>query len=134
MRSITAGWNECRAGKERFLSRRLDLGGANSGERERSMRALRCDCGQYLKADDKEALFREVRAHLKREDRPREHPLGRFLEEEQVRELVSERSYALENAPMIYGEDDDGSDEGLESLFFDYAESMRAVVLGTRAG
>ena len=37
------------------------------------MRALLCDCGQHLKADDKEALLREVREHLKREDRPREH-------------------------------------------------------------
>jgi hypothetical protein len=98
------------------------------------MRALLCNCGQYLKAGDNEALFGEVRAHLKREDRPREHPLGRFLEEEQVRELVSERSYALEDVHMIYAEDDDESDEGLESLFFDYVESMRAVVLGTRAG
>lgn len=116
-----------------FLPRRVDPK-ANRGERERSMRVLLCDCGQYLKADDKEALFREVRAHLKREDRPREHPLGRFLEEEQVRQLVSERSYTLEDVHIIYTEDDDGAEEGLESLFFDYAESMRAVVLGTRAG
>ena len=56
------------------------------------MRALLCSCGQHLKADDKEALFREVREHLKREDRSREHPLGRFLEEEQVRRLVTARS------------------------------------------
>ncbi len=98
------------------------------------MRALLCDCGQYLKADDKEGLFREVRAHLKREDRPREHPLGRFLEEEQVRQLVAERSYTLEDVHIIYAQGDDGSEGGLKSLFFDYAESMRAVVLGTRAG
>ena len=98
------------------------------------MRALLCDCGQHLKADDEEALFREIREHLEREDRPREHPLGRFLEEEQVRHVVSERSYTLEDVHVIYAEDDDGSEEGLESLFFDYAESMRAVVLGTRAG
>jgi hypothetical protein len=56
------------------------------------MRALLCSCGQHLKADDKEALLREVREHLKREERPREHPLGRFLEEEQVRRLVAARS------------------------------------------
>jgi hypothetical protein len=56
------------------------------------MRTLPCDCGQYLKAEVKEALFREVQAHLKREGRPRHHPLGWFLEEEQVRQLVTERS------------------------------------------
>jgi hypothetical protein len=56
------------------------------------MRALLCSCGQHLKADDKEALLRGVREHLKREERPREHPLGRFLEEEQVRRLVAARS------------------------------------------
>ncbi len=98
------------------------------------MRALLCDCGQYLKADDKEGLFREVRAHLKREDRPREHPLGRFLEEEQVRQLVAERSYTLEDVQVVDAEGDGGPEEGLESLFFDHAESMRAVLLGTRAG
>ncbi len=98
------------------------------------MRALLCDCGQYLKADDKEALFREVRAHLKREDRPREHPLGRFLEEEQVRQLVAERSYTLEDVQVVDAEGDGGAEEGLESLFFDHAESMRAVLLSTRAG
>ncbi len=98
------------------------------------MRALLCDCGQYLKADDKEALFREVRAHLKREDRPREHPLGRFLEEEQVRQLVAERSYTLEDVQVVYAEGDGGTEEGLGTLFFDYPESIRAVVLGTRAG
>ena len=65
------------------------------------MRALLCDCGQHLKADDKEALLREVRGHLKREDRPREHPLGRFLEEEQVRQLVAERSYTLEDVEVV---------------------------------
>ena len=53
---------------------------------------------------------------MKREDHPREHPLGRFLEEEQVRKLVAERSYTLEDVQVIY------------------AESMRAIVLGTRAG
>jgi len=63
------------------------------------MRALSCDCGQYLKAEDKEALFREVQAHLKREDRPRHHLLGWFLEEEQVRQLVTERSYTLQDVP-----------------------------------
>jgi hypothetical protein len=98
------------------------------------MQTLLCDCGQYLRADDKEALFREVRAHLKREDRPREHPLGPFLAEEQVRQLVAECSYALEDVQVVYAEGDGGPEEGLESLFFDYAESMRAAVLGTRAG
>ncbi len=98
------------------------------------MRTLLCDCGQYLNADDKEGLFREVRAHLKREDRPREHPLGRFLEEEQVRQLVAERSYTLEDVQVVDAEGDGGPEEGYESLFFDYAESMRDVVLGTRAG
>jgi SpoVK/Ycf46/Vps4 family AAA+-type ATPase len=99
------------------------------------MRALPCDCGQYLKAEDKEALFREVQAHLKREDRPRHHPLGWFLEEEQDRQLVAERSYTLQDVQeVVYAEGDDGWEEGFESLFFDYAESMRAVVLGTRAG
>ena len=99
------------------------------------MRTLPCDCGLYLKADDKEALFREVQAHLKREDRPRHHPLGWFLEEEQVRQLVAERSYTLHNVQeVVYAEGDNWSEEDLESLFFDYAESMRAVVLGTRAG
>ena len=63
------------------------------------MRALPCDRGQYLKAEDKEALIREVQAHLKREDRPRHHPLGWFLEEEQVRQLVTERSYTLQDVP-----------------------------------
>ncbi len=82
------------------------------------MRALLCTCGQYLKADDKEALVREVRAHLKQEDRLRERPLGRFLEEVQV----------------VYAEGDGGTEEGLGTLFFDYPESIRAVVLGTRAG
>ena len=99
------------------------------------MRALPCDCGQYIKAENNESLFREVQAHLKREDRPQEHPLGRFLEEEQVRQLVAERSYTLQDVQeVVYAEGDDGSEEGLESLFFDYAESMRAAVLGTRAG
>lgn len=98
------------------------------------MRALLCECGQHLKADDKEALLREVREHLKREERPREHPLGRFIEEEQVRRLVANRSYTLEDIEVVYSEGDDGSEEGLESLFFYYAESMRAAVLGTRAG
>ena len=98
------------------------------------MRTLLCDCGQHLKADDKEALLREVREHLQREDRPREHPLGRFLEEEQVRRLVANRSYTLEDVEVVYSEGDDGSEEGLESLFFCHAESMRAAVLGTRAG
>ena len=98
------------------------------------MRALLCDCGQHLKADDKKALFREVREHLKGEDRPREHPLGRFLEEEQVRQLVAERSYTLEDVEVVYSEGDDRSEEGFESLLFYYAESMRAAVLGTRAG
>ena len=98
------------------------------------MRALLCDCGQHLKADDKEALLREVREHLKREDRPREHPLGRFLEEEQVRQLVADRSYALEDVEVVYSERDHRSEEGLESLFFYHSESMRAAVLGTRAG
>ena len=77
------------------------------------MRALLCDCGQHLKADDKEALLREVREHLKREDRPREHPLGRFLEEEQVRKLVADRSYTLEDVEVVYSEGDDRSEEGL---------------------
>jgi hypothetical protein len=98
------------------------------------MRALLCDCGQYLKADDKEALFREVRAHLKREDRPQEHPLGRFLEEEQVRQLVAERSYTLEDIQGVYAEGADRLEEGHEILSFYYPESVRAVVLGTRAG
>jgi SpoVK/Ycf46/Vps4 family AAA+-type ATPase len=99
------------------------------------MRTLPCDCGQYLKAEDKEALFREVQAHLKREDHSRHHPLGWFLEEEQVRQLVTERSYTLQDVQeVVYAEGEDGSEEGLESLFFDYAESMWAVVLGTRAG
>ena len=100
------------------------------------MRALPCDCGQYLKAEDKEALFREVQAHLKPEDRPRHHPLGWFLEEEQVRQqLVAERSYTLQDLQeVVYAEGDDGWEEVLESLFFDYAESMRAVVLGPRQG
>ena len=97
------------------------------------MRALLCDCGQRLRADDKEALLREVREHLKREDRPREHPLGRLLEEEQVRQLVADRSYALEDVEVVYSEGDDRS-EGLESLFFYHSECMRAAVLGTRAG
>ena len=97
------------------------------------MRALLCDCGQHLKADDKEALLREVRGHLKREDRPREHPLGRFLEE-QVGQLVADRSYTLEDVEVVYSEGDDRSKEGLESLFFYHSESMRAAVLGTRAG
>ena len=79
------------------------------------MRTLPCDCGQYLKAEDKEALFREVQAHLK--------------------QLVAERSYTLKDVQeVVYAEGDDGWEEGFESLFFDYAESMRAVVLGTRAG
>ena len=98
------------------------------------MRALLCDCGQHLKADDKEALLREVRGHLKREDRPREHPLGRFLEEEQVGQLVADRSYTLEDVEVVYSEGDDRSKEGLEALFFYHSESMRAAVLGTRAG
>ena len=98
------------------------------------MRALLCDCGQHLKADDKEALLREIRGHLKREDRPREHPLGRFLEEEQVGQLVADRSYTLEDVEVVYSEGDDRSKEGLESLFFYHSESMRAAVLGTRAG
>ena len=97
------------------------------------MRALLCDCGQRLKADHKEALLREVREHLKREDRPREHPLGRFLEEEQVRQLVADRSYALEDVEVVYSDDNHRS-EGLESPFFYHSESMRAAVLGTRAG
>jgi len=98
------------------------------------MRALLCECGQHLKADDKEALLREVREHLKGEDRPREHPLGRFLEEEQVRQLVAERSYTVEDVEAVYSEGDDRSEEGLESLFFYHSECMRAAVLGTRAG
>jgi hypothetical protein len=72
---------------------------------------------------------------LKREDRPRHHPLGWFPEEKQVRQLVAERSYTLQDVQeVVYAEGDDGREEGFESLFFDYAESMRAVVLGTRAG
>ncbi|MCA1729205.1 MAG: hypothetical protein LC751_07295 [Actinobacteria bacterium] len=71
---------------------------------------------------------------MKREDRPREHPLGRFLEEEQLRQLVADRSYTLEGVEVVYSEGDDRSEEGLESLFFYYLESMRAAVLGTRAG
>src|ERR687898_2819405 len=98
------------------------------------MRTLLCDCGQHLKADDKEALLREVREHLQREDRPREHPLGRFLEEEQVRRLVANRSYTLEDVEVVYSEGDDGSEEGLESLFFCHTESLRSAMLGTREG
>jgi hypothetical protein len=48
---------------------------------------------------------------------------------------VTEHSYTLQDVQeVVYAEGDDGWEEGLESLFFDYAESMRAVVLGTRAG
>ena len=72
---------------------------------------------------------------MKREGSPQHHPLARFLEEEQVRQQVAERSYTLQDVQeVVYAEGDDGWEEGFESLFFDYAESMRAVVLGTRAG
>ena len=73
------------------------------------MRALLCDCGQHLKADDKEALYRQVREHLGREDRPREHPLGRFLEEEQVKQLVANRSYNLEDIAVVHTDSNDRS-------------------------
>ena len=99
------------------------------------MRALLCDCGQHLKADDKEALYRQVREHLEREDRPREHPLGRFLEEEQVKQLVANRSYNLEDSlEVVHPEGSDRSEEeDLKPLFY-FGESMRAAVLGTREG
>ncbi len=49
-------------------------------------------------------------------------------------QLVAERSYTLEDVQVVDAEGDGGPEEGYESLFFDYAESMRAVLLGTRAG
>jgi hypothetical protein len=98
------------------------------------MQALLCDCGQHLKAEDKEALFSQVRDHLKQEERPREHPLGQFLEEEQVRELVAGRSYDSTDVELLPIEGKDRLKEGLEPLYFYYTESKRAAVLGTRAG
>ena len=98
------------------------------------MRALLCDCGQHLKADDKEALFSRVREHFEREDRPREHPLGRFLEEEQVKQLVANRSYNLEDIEVMHTEGNDRSEEEDLTPLFYFGESMRAAVLGTREG
>jgi hypothetical protein len=51
------------------------------------MRAMNCDCGEHLEAPNDEVLFERARAHV-----DRDHPEMQ-LSDDQVRELVSEKSY-----------------------------------------
>jgi hypothetical protein len=51
------------------------------------MRALDCDCGRRLKAADDEKLFDKAKEHVNRD-----HPKMQ-LSDEQVREIVAERTY-----------------------------------------
>ena len=51
------------------------------------MRALDCDCGQHLEADDDEGLLQKARAHV-----DQVHP-DMDLDDEQVKALIAERGY-----------------------------------------
>jgi hypothetical protein len=51
------------------------------------MRGMNCDCGEHLEAPNDEVLFERARGHV-----DRDHPEMQ-LSDEQVRELVSEKSY-----------------------------------------
>ena len=52
------------------------------------MRALDCDCGRHLEADDDEKLFDKAKEHVSRDHHP-----DRQLSAEQVREIVAEKAY-----------------------------------------
>ena len=57
------------------------------------MRALDCDCGQHLEADNDEGLFDRAQEHINRD-----HP-NMQLTDEQVRQLLAERAYDKRDAP-----------------------------------
>jgi hypothetical protein len=68
------------------------------------MRAMDCDCGEHLEAPDDEVLFERARGHV-----DRDHPeMG--LSDEQVRQLVSEKSY--EAYATAAGEEGGATEEG----------------------
>lgn len=78
--------------------------------KEEWVRAMICDCGERLEADDDERLVQEVSTHLKwiRPDH-----LVATLSREQVRRVLADRAYKLEYA-LIYEGDEPDEEFGLD--------------------
>jgi hypothetical protein len=78
--------------------------------KEEWVRAMICDCGERLEADDDERLVQEVSTHLKWI-----HPdhLVATLSREQVRRVLADRAYKLEYA-LIYEGDEPDEEFGLD--------------------
>lgn len=63
------------------------LRGGARGEEARRMRALDCQCGKHLEANDDEELYGQAREHV-----DRDHPEMQ-LSDEQVQGIVAEGAY-----------------------------------------